>query len=402
MASPMRKTLTVVAAASAIAAVGAQLRPDAALPKTALLAQRSIDPRTSPKASVESAPTGAILYSIGVSTDPYGGSSPRGFGVVTSFGTARQRNHEVRNRGLGSFGGTDWIDQERILVPRKAPPFRRPLVYRFSGGQLQRVGPSPLPLLEAGQAWSPDGRWIASEPIERCKKDQRTIWECYRNSGRIYLYHADGSHRRALGPGHFDHWTPDGRLLVTDTVRGDLYASLDVRTGKRTLPIAPRRVADLARRDKVGVGPPRWSADRRYLAARIGASWPKKAKIMGALVVAHADGRPIRIITSPYIISMFAWSPVGHRLAYTTSGFPDPHELFVVASPEAKPVRLFSTGARHFDWITWSPDGRLLLVDDEHANVWRLMPSAGPRRIRALPRLGGRPLWCCPVNAYGT
>jgi hypothetical protein len=343
----------------------------------------------------------AVLYSIGVSSDPYGRSSPRGFGVVSALGTERQRKQEMRDRRFGAFGGVSWIDGERILVPQKAPPFRRPLLVRFTGWRLERAGVSPLPALEAGQAWSPDGRWIASKRIEPCEPGQRTIWECYRNTEPIYLYRADGSQRRELGRGSFNGWTPDSRLLVTDQA-GRFYEALDVATGARTVPIAPERVAAFAGRRTVSVGPPRWSADGLYLAARVGAAWPKRGKTVAALVIASADGRPLRIIKSRLIISMFAWSPVGHRLAYTTSGFPDPHELFLVEQPAAKPRRLFATRARHFDWVSWSPDARRLLLDDEHQDRWLLLRATEPGKPRSLPRLGGRPLWCCPVNAYAT
>jgi Tol biopolymer transport system component len=145
---------------------------------------------------------------------------------------------------------------------------------------------------------------------------------------------------------------------------------------------------------------PRWSADGRYLAAMISGDLQRR-RVTGAVLLAQADGRPIRLITSPYIISMFAWSPAGHRLAYTTSGFPAPHQLLLVDGPKARPKTLFET-IRHFDWVTWSPDGRWLLVDDEHADRWRLVRTAGRRVVRSLPRLGGRPFWCCPTNAYET
>jgi Tol biopolymer transport system component len=153
---------------------------------------------------------------------------------------------------------------------------------------------------------------------------------------------------------------------------------------------------------KAYLGAPRWSADGRYLAAIVSGEWPKNANAVMGIVIAEAGGRPLRVLTSPYVISMFAWAPSGQRLAYTTSGFPDPHELFVVDGPTARPRPLFTTGARHFDWITWSPDGRFLLLDDENRNSWRLVRATSSRKPLALPRLGGRPLWCCPVNAYAT
>jgi hypothetical protein len=43
--------------------------------------------------------------------------------------------------------------------------------------------------------------------------------------------------------------------------------------------------------------------------------------------------------------------------------------------------------------------GRYLL-DGAKAGGWRLFSATTGNQIRRLPRLGGRPLWCCPVNAY--
>lgn len=358
---------------------------------------------TAAGAAKEFASRRAVLYTIGVSTDPYGNSAPGGFGVVTSLGDHAEAKIEIREPGLGSFGGAEWIDSSRILVPQGAPPLRRPLIYRFRLGRLEKEGASPLPRFHVNQTWSRDGALIASEPIVRCEPEQRTLYECYRQPGAVFVQRADGSDRRKVWDGHFSSWTPDGRLLVTDRVRQDRFEALDVVTGERELPLDPMRIAvEAGVRRTWGLGVPRWSADGRFLAARAGIIWPDRKDRLSTIVVARSDGRVVRFLSSPYIISMFAWSPVGHRLAYTTSGFPDPHELFVLREPSARPVRLFVTKARHFDWITWSPDGRRLLVDDESDGTWRLLPVEATAGGRAVPRLGGRPLWCCPVNAYAT
>jgi hypothetical protein len=358
----------------------------------------------SPRASSSAmAHTGAVLYTVGVSTDPYGNSSPGGFGVVTGFGSAGEMKDEIRSRDLGFFAGAEWIGERRILVPRKAPPFRPPLIFRLAGGNLVREGPSPLPPLDAQQEWSPDGKLIASQPIEPCAPNQRPRWKCYRQGDEIYLQAADGSRRRVLANGHFDSWTPDGRLLVVVGPRGAFYhyRALNVRSGRRTLPLSPERAAAAAGLQRAALGPPRWSADGRYIAAMVAGKWPKKLNVFTAVVIARADGQPIRVITSPYVISMFAWSPRGHRLAWTTSGFPTPHELFVLDDPSGKPRRLFAADP-HFDWIAWSPDGQRLLLDDEHAGRWLLVSATARKRVEERARLGGRPYWCCPVNAYAT
>lgn len=342
-----------------------------------------------------------ILYTIGASTDPYRASSPDGFGLARFRNERFTRVDEVRNAQLGWFEGAAWLDRRRIVVPRGAPPFRRRLIFRLDESGLVREPPLPLPPRDTTVAFSPGGKSIASEPVEPCKSGQKTVWECYRQTGEIYLQRADGSGRRLLSRGHLDEWTPDGRLLVTSVDYNKPYAALDVATGERSLPLDPRKLAAFAGTTGIAVvGTPRWSADGRYIAARLSARSPRK-HTTSALVIADATGKPLRLLRSRYVISMFAWSPTGHRLAYTTSGFPDPHELFVVDSPRA-PARPVMTTKRHFDWVTWAPDSRRLLLDDPVESLWWLVPAQAPYDFVASPRLGGRPLWCCPVNAYAT
>jgi hypothetical protein len=344
-------------------------------------------------------PAGVVLYTIGVSTNHYGTSSPRGFGVVVDLGTAAAKHREVRSDDLGSFHGAEWIGRDRILVPRGGPPFRPPLIFRLAAGKLVREGPSPLPALDTQQEWSPDGRLVASKRIEPCEPNQRPRWRCYRQADDVYLQAADGSDRRVVWEGYLDSWTPDGRLIVT-AGGAHRYLVFDPRTGRTTIPLSRQRAASAAGVKRASLlEPPRWSADGRYLAAMVAGQWPKSANVFHALVIASADGNPVRVVTSPYVISMFAWSPRGHRLAWTTSGFPTPHELFVLDDPNGTPRRLFAAD-RHFDWISWSPEGRRLLLDDENAGRWLLLTTAGRRSVERHPRLGGRPYWCCPVNAY--
>jgi Tol biopolymer transport system component len=259
----------------------------------------------------------------------------------------------------------------------------------------------PLPPRDTTVAVSPDREWVASEGVEPCKDGQDSIWECYRQTGAIYLQRVDGSGRRLLAKGHLDSWTPDGRVLITSLDYNKPYAALDVDTGERRLPLDSKRVAEFAgTKGAALLGTPRWSADTRYIAARVSARWPGKATV-AAIVIADATGRPLRLLRSRYLISMLAWSPRGHRLAYTTSGFPDPHELFVVDSPRSPARRVLKT-ERHFDWVSWAPDSQRLVLDDENENLWLHVPAQPPYEFIASKRLGGRPLWCCPVNAYAT
>jgi hypothetical protein len=322
--------------------------------------------------------TDAVLYSIGLSTDPYGHSSPQGFGVATGVRGRTLEKVEVRGRGLGGFGGTEWLDGGLVMVPRPAPPLRRPLLFGYDG-ELKREGDAPIPG-GASYAWSPGRRLFAFEPPVPCGPKQRSLFRCYRASGDIFVARSDGTERQRVTSGHLMGWTADGRIAFFRSYQRATPYAFDLRTG-RTGPILRGWKSEL----------PIWSPGRRFVAA---VSQP-------GIVVARPNGVIVQTIRSRLVISMIAWAPTGNRLAFTTSGFPDPHQLFVIDRPGAEPRLLYATGARHFDWITWSPDGRWLLLDEEHANRWLLLRGDGPRRRRTLPRLGGRPLWCCPVNAFG-
>lgn len=324
-----------------------------------------------PRASLD-----VVLYSIGISTNPYGHSNPRGFGVASL--DSKLRRVEVRGN-YGGYPGAEWLDRGRILAPLHAPPLRSPSLFAYRNGKLLRLGTAPFP---GGSSywWSPDWTRVAYEPPVPCRAGQRSLFSCYRTSGHIFV---SGSGRVASGS--LGGWTRSGRLVFYPTKRawsrGDATI-LDLRSGARE-----------TRRHYWPTEQPIRSADARYLATRRG------VKHRTQIVISGTGGGVVQTLETHYILSMFAWSTRGHLLAYTTSGFPSPHQLFVV-DPGHEPRKIFATGRRHFDWITWSPDGRKLLLDGDAAGGWRVFSARTGRQLRLLPRLGGRPLWCCPVNEY--
>jgi hypothetical protein len=295
----------------------------------------------------------AVLYGIGLSTDPYVDDRPRGIGVAWGLDSDELERTELHDRSLLWFGQPRWIDGSTVVATRRGPPYRPPVLFGVRRSGLERLGPAPLGRLEPDGRWSPDGTLVASEPIARCGDD------CYRSGGSVYVTTADGSSRSRVTSGHVAGWTPDGRLLVTDDyVR---YVALDLETGEREEILPRSAFVDFAGVPGGLAQRPIWSADGRYIAAYGSPRLPEDVarQTAGAFVVARADGTIVRLVTTPYIVSMLAWSPTGHRLAYTTSGFPDPHELWVVDDPAPRPVanasrprKLFATGDRHFDWVT--------------------------------------------------
>lgn len=359
----------------------------------------------------------AVVYGIGISTDPYGESNPRGFGVASRILEGQVAKDEVPGLGLGWYPGPSWLDAQRIIVPRSMPPFSSPVIFRFRTGTLERVGPAPLRPLELRVIWSPAGTRIATEPvvIVECGKGAKPGLTCWRDGGVVYVARADGSRRRPVWRGHLLGWAPDGRLLVAN--RGySRYLALDLAGGSVREIVPGDRLRRFAGVRGAIASRPIWSADGRYIAAYAGFFWSKKERgqRVNTFVIARSDGRVIRLVSSRYIISMLTWAPVGHRLAYTTSGFPNPHELFVLAEPDELPRKIFGTSRRHFDWVTWSPDGRHLLLDDVNWGFdpgrpgrrppgrWVVFDAATGKLNRTLARLGGQPIWCCPDGSRVT
>ena len=246
----------------------------------------------------------------------------------------------------------------RCGVPRSSPIDR---------GDSSRAGSLPFP---GGSAyrWSPDWKRIAFEPPAPCRRGQRSLFSCYRGSGRIFV--------AGLGPiasGTFGGWMPDGRLVfyadMKAWARGDATI-LDLSTRRRR----NRQRFWLEEQ-------PIRSADCRYLAVRRG------VKNRTKIIVSLAGGRVVQTLTTHYILSMFAWSTGGHLLAYTTSGFPFPHQLFVV-DPGHEPRKIFATGRRHFDWITMV--ARRPPVAARRRRCGRLASVLGPNGKAAAPAAAAR------------
>jgi len=369
---------------------------------------------SSPARGVERHREGGVAFIIGASTDPYGDSHPRGFGVASGLTGGRLRSVEVSAR-RGPFAVT-WLGIGRLVLSESFDAQHPPAApYAYGGGRLVRLGGTPLRPGEDTYAWSPNRKLIATQPWMRVSCGPGAVAGCVSTAPghTIFVERADGSDRHRVARGLLSGWTPNGRLVLFKGAGSEFgastYQALGLRSGRARTVLSSGAVAAYAHARYAGLGELAYSADGRYLAAR--ALLPGNHGVgIRAIVIARADGSIVRLLTSTDIISMFAWSPHGHQLAYTTSGFPVPHELYVLTGPRARPWRILSQ-SDHFDWVTWSPNDRWLLIDNEHHHAWELLRLNGHRQAHIfagasvpthrLPRLGGEPLWCCPQDNYG-
>jgi hypothetical protein len=317
-------------------------------------------------------------------------------GVATADPRGSLTNSEIAGSGWPS--SLLWEPQGDILVEEQ----NRWVRYRYRASGITNEGTAPLPSPVWNVALSSDGSLLAYEPIQPVNGG-------YTSALEVFVERTDGSNRRKVAKGSLAGWAPNGQLLVwphaipSATQAGSLEA-IDVETNHiRPLLFSGHRVAMFADALRAELGAPIFSHDGRWMAAQAALIWPKgKSKGFTAIVIARgSDGAPVRVLESDYHISMLGWSPTSDQLAYTTSGFPFPHQLIVVSAPDAKPDVLFAS-PEHFDWFTWSPDGRWILIDDEHLGIsgaWLVLSiQGGPPTPR--PRLGGEPMWCCPAGQF--
>jgi TolB protein len=210
---------------------------------------------------------------------------------------------------------------------------------------------------EFDPAWSPDGNRIVYRDSRRGINDD----------DEIFVVNADGTRPRNLtkDPGNDwgPDWSPDGRTIVFNSDRdgfpmGGFLVGAD---GSRL-----RRIPTDAY-----VEYPAWSPDGRRIAF-MGGDSPSEYDIW----VIDVDGTNlVQLTDSPGPDGWPAWSPDGRRIAFTsvrddcsTSDAPDcrstgdigpHHDVWVV---DADGTRLARVTPEFGQFVTWSPDGRYLLV----------------------------------------
>jgi dipeptidyl aminopeptidase/acylaminoacyl peptidase len=314
-----------------------------------------------------------------------------------------------------------WV--QRVVAGPSAPAPRPSLGPLPGGGRLLVAAAGRSWVVEAdgtrrrlpaaaGATWSPRGRYLAAWRGERLRAVTPT--------GRVAWT------LTALGPLRVARWSPDGFRIAY--LRDDALAVVaGDGTGARLLgrpvrPTAPAwrpggghvlawvegggrvRVADadsgrVLWRSPGSVGNVRalqWSADGRRLLAR------RRSDVLRVLEPGRDRVWSTRVPEGRRVVAA-AWAPAGRRLALVTH---DPGGLSTVsiARDARRPLvgrRVFATTGR-LDGVTWSPDGRRLLVAWRQADQWLFVPTTGRGRLVAVGdlrrRFGGTPSvagWCC-------
>jgi hypothetical protein len=367
--------------------------------------RRSSDPAW---ASAAGASHDVLFYGVAASTNPDVGAPGTGIGVVDGLLTGHPRVVARSDRWVAVPDG-QWLPGNRLLANRRANT-------RSTGAdETVEVGARGLALVGAlsesfPRSWasfvSPNGQLLgATQGIPAGANG------LLRPGPLTAVSSLTGQNKRVLKlGGPLLGWVGANRLAF---LRRDRLQLFDLSSNMATDVVSLAQLARDAGALKASIPPSvstqqlAGSPDGRFVAFPLELTYaaPNSLRRGGVIAIVAVADHTVRIVRSRLEISMFSFAPSGDRFAYSTSGFPEPHELWVTSRIDAPAKRLFITTGDHFDWIAWSPDAKWILVDDQLSAptpAWRLIPSDGQGRSRTTPRLGGRPLWCCaPLTSFG-
>jgi len=222
-------------------------------------------------------------------------------------------------------------------------------------------------------AWSPNGKQIAFN---------RDVYAgVFVKHGAIYTMNADGSGMRSLTPKGFNgepSWSPNGKLIVFDTLRFGKQAILSVMAanGSRVrklmgTPLPCKRFC------AIWLGSPTFSPNGK----RIAFIWHKKPFPLAAIFTMNASGGGLKQVTAWQkggVTDKIDWSPDGSRIAYSSPGIGDrpgvSSNVFTVRPDGTGRVKL--TGSRggkiNNGLDSWSPDGTKIAFVSNRSGTYEI------------------------------
>lgn len=206
-------------------------------------------------------------------------------------------------------------------------------------------------LFDDSPVWSPDGSRLAFHQYGQDPLSGSLV------NSEVVVVNADGSGLRVLGPGENPAWSPDGQSVAMTVPQGDTSRAW-VQGADGT---GRHQVSDLA----VQAVAPAWSPDGQTLLVSTG-GLSLVDLVTGSVTPLLADSRSS---ASPP-----SWS-IGGLIAFSATGTGAPG-LFTIAS-DGSGLRQVLDNDSPEAIAAWSPDGRWLILDDEHTGSPVTLVDAG-------------------------
>ncbi len=256
-------------------------------------------------------------------------------------------------------------------------------------------------------AVEPGGRvhWSLARPQVRAPRWSPSGFRvAYLSGSTVRVVAGDGTGDQSIGPGVAAEWRPDPKGGVAVVGGQKVYAGQNVLAV--AAPDGRVRALDIDAQRTMWTGP-RVAGGVRTMSWSIGSGRLLVATAKAVLVLDRVGRVVRRVTTAPgTVLTDAAFAPHGDRIAVVRRR----GTVSELALLEGRHERLLFAGAGRLGGVTWSPDGRFLLVAWPSADEFLFVRTSGQPRVEAAqgvagefdPRAGaglaGNPSpagWCC-------
>lgn len=330
--------------------------------------------------------------------------SANGVDLWTASPDGANRKRITTDGATAGYLGARWSGDGNFIAAERSFPDESGtalVVIRTADGSMWRITRRDTFL--DGYSWSSDGRHLVYAELTS-GGTLAAGGTLAGGVGDVHLYDVIERSDRVLAPGNHPAFAPDGLRVAFAHPRGAIAV-----VGLDGLP--PVFIADLAELSRVSaaraakgmglLGAPQWSADGKLLAY----SAIERGELLEALQIVYVQeavpGAPqkqwaLGKTGAIHHTAVLRWSPTSGQLAYSfIYAQPHHHYMGVIDPAKQEPTQLLDS-AKHFLDFTWSPDGSVILLQNDDEDAWIYMKPDGGVFGRRSPG-GWRPDWCrCP------
>ena len=341
--------------------------------------------------------------------------SKAGIDLWSSLPDGSGRVAVTQDGSAGGYVSGRWSpDATQIAAERSMPG--------ESGSALYLLRPSRAPerltrtdTFLDGYVWSPDGRYLAYGEVISGATAAAGGLTLVGSVGDVHLYDTQTSTDIVVGPGTHPAFSPDGTRLGYAHLSGAIAsADLTVLSAARgkpdklptqmlvSLPDLTRISTAIAPRGMGLIGGPQYSSDGKLIAYAAIENGPVLEAEQIVYVQDAVPSAPPKLFAlgrtgALHHVADLRWSPTAAVLAYTIiNAQPHHHWLYSIDMRSGDRRELFDS-QQHFLDFTWSPDGKVILLQMDDGDMWLYFRPDRPGPIGSVAPGGWRPDWCsCP------